>query len=221
MDKAHILREIRRTAEANGGVALGYRTFESETGIRPSDWLGTHWARWNDALREAGLAPNEMKPPTPLEELLDKFAKFAQELGRLPVFGDHHFKERRDPEFPGRSTYTKRFGSKTNLVHHLLVYCRDREEYEDVVRMSEEFICSQHKKKETRKLRPKYAAGSFIFSSMGHEGNTKSVARTIRFGARARSVLNSLSKLSQFMSLKLMTHQALRPIGIDALLRSD
>ena len=31
MNKADILQEIKRTAEANGGVPLGWRRFESET----------------------------------------------------------------------------------------------------------------------------------------------------------------------------------------------
>jgi hypothetical protein len=58
MTKTHILDEIRRTAVANGGEALGWRRFEAETGIRLSDW-SRFWARWGDAIREAGLKPNE------------------------------------------------------------------------------------------------------------------------------------------------------------------
>jgi hypothetical protein len=146
MDKAHILREIKRTAQANGDVPLGFRKSESETGIRKSDWLGTHWARWNDAIREAGLAPNEMKPATPVTELLEKYAKFAEELGRLPASGDHRFKERRDPEFPDRSTFSKRIGSKAELVLQLLEYCRDRGEFQGVVGMCEVFIRSHQKR---------------------------------------------------------------------------
>ena len=60
MDKAHIIREIRRTAEANGGVGLGWRRFEEETGIRYYDWYGKFWTRWSDAVREAGFEPNRM-----------------------------------------------------------------------------------------------------------------------------------------------------------------
>ena len=60
MDKQHILREIQRTAKANGGFPLGWRRFEEETGIRYYDWYGQHWTRWGDAVREAGLDPNRM-----------------------------------------------------------------------------------------------------------------------------------------------------------------
>src|SRR5262245_43551185 len=61
MDKEHILREIRRTADANGGVPLGFRKFEVVTGIKRSDWIGIYWPRWNDAIREAGLPTNQLQ----------------------------------------------------------------------------------------------------------------------------------------------------------------
>src|SRR5690606_34472585 len=35
--KAHILNEIKRTADANGGVPLGWRRFSNETGINLDD----------------------------------------------------------------------------------------------------------------------------------------------------------------------------------------
>ena len=58
MKKQHILDEIRRTAEANGGAALGRQRFFAETGIKDSDWFGKYWARWSDAVCEAGLVPD-------------------------------------------------------------------------------------------------------------------------------------------------------------------
>lgn len=143
MDKVEILQEIKRTAAANGGAPLGARKFEAETSIKQSEWLGRHWARWSDAIREAGFVPNELNPATPVAELLEKYAKFSQELGRLPVIGDHRFKERRDPDFPERSTFARRIGSKAALVRLLLEHCRHRDEYQDVVEICEASIRTQ------------------------------------------------------------------------------
>jgi len=61
MKKQHIIAEIRRTAEENGGVPLGRERFFKATGIRETDWSGIHWVRWNDALQEAGFAPNKLR----------------------------------------------------------------------------------------------------------------------------------------------------------------
>ena len=57
MDKGQIIREIQRTAKANGGVALGWRRFAEETSIQYYDWYGQHWTKWGDAVREAGSSP--------------------------------------------------------------------------------------------------------------------------------------------------------------------
>jgi hypothetical protein len=137
MNKAYILAEIKRTAEANGGVPLGIARFEAETGITRSDWYGKYWARWSDAQREAGYAPNQLQSASDTTGLLAKYAKFAQELGRLPVAGDLLLKSRNDPDFPDRSTFDKRLGSKSELVRQLLEYCRSRDGYDDVIRMCE------------------------------------------------------------------------------------
>jgi hypothetical protein len=61
MDKQHILSEIKRTAAANGGVPLGRERFFRETGIKYHEWIGKIWARWGDALREAGFEPNKLQ----------------------------------------------------------------------------------------------------------------------------------------------------------------
>jgi len=65
VEKEHIVAEIRRTAAANGGKALGKGRFAAETGIREPDWRGRCWARWSDALGEAGFGPNEFQTATP------------------------------------------------------------------------------------------------------------------------------------------------------------
>jgi hypothetical protein len=136
MKKEHILQEIKRTAEANGGVPLGWRKFVKETGIREADWLGKHWARWSDALREAGCTPNEMTTAYDESVLFLKFIELARELKTLPVKGDFLFKARRDSTFPSSSTF-ENFGTKAELVKSVKAYCQNREGYEDIVLLCE------------------------------------------------------------------------------------
>jgi hypothetical protein len=62
-DKRHILAEIKRLADSNGGKPPGMRLFESETGIKESDWYPLHWLRWGDAVQEAGFARNAFQQP--------------------------------------------------------------------------------------------------------------------------------------------------------------
>jgi hypothetical protein len=59
MKKQHILDEIKRTAQGNGGAPLGTDRFATATGIGEAAWRGRYWARWNDAVKEAGFTPNK------------------------------------------------------------------------------------------------------------------------------------------------------------------
>jgi hypothetical protein len=137
MDKATILREIKRTAEANGGAPLGAARFRAETGIGVRDWR-KWWARWGDAAREAGFAPNPFGAKHDQSQLLEKYAQFARELGRLPTSADLRLKARQDDQFPSMSSFDSRW-RKCDLVARLLEHCRDREGYDDVVRLCEEY----------------------------------------------------------------------------------
>src|SRR2546428_9735323 len=124
MTKAHILEEIKRTTKASGGVPPGEKTFERETGIKKTDWYGKIWVRWGDALREAGFAPNQLRGAYDKTELFDRYAKLAQELGRLPAPGDMRLKARGDSKFPSDATFDNRFGTKLELVRQLFDYCK-------------------------------------------------------------------------------------------------
>src|SRR5690242_8849162 len=118
-DKEHILDEIRRTAAANGGVPPGRKRFYSETGIRESDWLGVHWARWSEAISEAGLTANQFQSAYSSDLMLRKYAHLALELGRLPVNAELRMKCRNEPEFPAESTFRNRFVTKEKLIREL------------------------------------------------------------------------------------------------------
>ena len=95
--KDRILNEIGRTTEANGGVPLGAEQFSKETGIKSSDWYGRYWARWGDALREAGFKPNQMQAAYGDEILIDWFVDLTRKLGHLPVRAELEMNSRQRP----------------------------------------------------------------------------------------------------------------------------
>ncbi len=138
MTRAHILHEIQRTAKENDGKPLGRMKFTSETGIKTTDWMGVYWARWSEALHEAGLTPNQFQSAYDKAELLDKYAQLSKQLGRLPAEADLRLKGRSDKRFPSHSTFSK-IGMKSELVKQLLVFCRGRNGYEDVVKLCEAY----------------------------------------------------------------------------------
>lgn len=131
MDKGHILAEIRRTAKDNGGEPLGIARFSHETGIREADWHGKFWARWGDALREAGFKPNEFNKAYPEDEVIEKFICLMRELGHFPVLGELKMKSRADEHFPSHNVFA-RLGSKQQLAAKVLSYCERHAGYEDV-----------------------------------------------------------------------------------------
>ena len=132
MKKQQILAEIRRTAEANEGNPLGVARFYRETGIKESDWSGKYWARWGDAIKEAGFTPNILQVPYGEDELIGKYIGLIREHGRLPVRGEVRLKRRTDPDFPSHNTFA-RFGSKEQLAARILEYCQSHPGFEDVI----------------------------------------------------------------------------------------
>jgi hypothetical protein len=136
MKKELILQEIKRTAEANGGTPLGWRKFARETGIHERDWSGKHWARWGEAVREAGYTPNQMTGAYEEAELLERFIQLARELKRLPTDKDLRLKAHQNAEFPDSTTFRK-FGQKVALVRRVTEYCRARDGYDDIIALCE------------------------------------------------------------------------------------
>jgi len=140
MNKTLILQEIKRTAKENGGVPLGRIRFENETGIKDTDWFGKFWARWGDALQEAGYPPNQLVSAYDRNKLLEKYANLSRELGRLPTGGDLRLKGRNDPSFPSNSTFDNHFQTKLELVKQLDEFCENSGQYEDVARLCKTYV---------------------------------------------------------------------------------
>jgi hypothetical protein len=131
-DKNHVLAEIKRIAKERGGLPPGSQRFYADTGIKKHEWE-RYWARWGDALIEAGFSPNRWNDEGYNSDfLLEKLAALARELGHFPTNREIGLKTRSDASFPSQGPFRK-LGSKETLAGKLLEYCKARSGYEDVV----------------------------------------------------------------------------------------
>jgi hypothetical protein len=131
MNKQHILSEIKRTAEANGGVPLGRERFRQETGIKDTDW-GKFWARWSDALAEVGFQPNRLRAAYDETWFVEEYIALVRELGHLPSAAELRVRTYQQPGFPHKNTFLK-WGRKHQIAAKINDYCSQHEGYDDVL----------------------------------------------------------------------------------------
>lgn len=191
LTKDEILAEIRRTAEENGGRPLGRRRFFTETGIAPTDWAGTLWAR-SDALHETGYEPNRLNSAIDESLLLEKYIEFTRELGRFPAKLELRLKRISDSQFPSHNTFS-RFGGKADLVHRLVGYCHGRSGYEDIVGLCERFT-PIGSRRETDPIEPEREWGPVYLIKAGRHHK---IGRTNAIGRRERELAIQLPDRSE------------------------
>jgi hypothetical protein len=126
-----ILADIRRIATENGGLPPGRKTFENLTGISAGKWCGVYWARWSEALAEAGFAPNAMISRRDSDDLLRRVADLCRNLGKMPTTPDMRLYARSDPTFPNDKTVAHHFGRMADLVAALRTLATTPE-YQDI-----------------------------------------------------------------------------------------
>lgn len=192
--KRHILEEIERTAEANAGRPLGRQRFYAETGIKETDWSGKYWARWSEALQEAGYAPNKFQPAYSEQFLLKKLAAFTKELGHFPVIAELKLRARQDLTFPSHNTFAK-FGGKAHLAAHLIAFCQPLDGYEDVVAMCAPFT-SKPELVDERRTEEREAFGSvYLLKS----GRYYKIGRSNAVGRRERELAIQLPERAEII----------------------
>lgn len=136
LDRAYILSEIRRTAEGNGGRALGRGRFAAETGIKPSE-VERYWATWGDAVAEAGFEPNALQARYDDDWALSRLVPEVRRLGRIPTNAELRVLRGRDPTFPSRGVFARIGPTRAALARRLVEYCRDRPDDADVLAFAE------------------------------------------------------------------------------------
>lgn len=133
--KDHILREIDRIARSNGGVAPGQRLFENETGIGRNRWRGKFWARWSDALSEAGHSVNVATEKVGATSILDALARATRHYGRFPSDAELRLFRRNQTDFPAMHTIRKTFPTKSAMVEALRERARVDPDFGEIERL--------------------------------------------------------------------------------------
>ncbi|MGH8588878.1 MAG: GIY-YIG nuclease family protein [Gammaproteobacteria bacterium] len=191
MDRQHILREIQRTAAENGGVPLGRQRFWRETGIKESDWLGKIWARWNDAVCEAGFSPNSLQRSFTDEALLEHYAKLVASLGRVPTAPELKLQARQGTGFPSHNTFA-RFGPKGELLAKLHAFALGRTKWQAVAALCEPYAAVE----EARPITPS-AVQTFGFVYLIKASGHYKIGRTNALGRRERELAIQLPERSK------------------------
>lgn len=130
-----ILSEIRRLANANGGKSPGKSAFSRATGIAEHQWSGVIWARWSDAITEAGYRPNDLQQRFDSAELLLKIIEACRHYGHVPTVSEMKLYRLRDPAFPSKGAITGHFRTKADLISALSRRALQDETYRDIQAM--------------------------------------------------------------------------------------
>jgi hypothetical protein len=128
--RAHIIAEIKRIAPEKEGKPPGQELFTRLTGITRATWLGRHWARWGDALREAGFEPNAFQGKTPDDFLFTKLAEACRHYKRAPTSAELRMYRKIDPSFP---TLENRFSTKVEMIACLRKWAINRSGFDDLI----------------------------------------------------------------------------------------
>jgi len=136
--KEKILEEIKRTTKENGGKPLGIKGFEKETAIKPYDWQ-RYWARFGEAVKEAGFTSNLLTPAFTDNFLSEKIIEVMRKSGKFPTYTELRLEKIKDIKFPNWQSFL-RLGNKQELVLKITEYCKNKNSYEDIIKLCEEIL---------------------------------------------------------------------------------
>ena len=94
-----------------------------------------YWARWGDALAEAGYPPNIKHQKLDEQFILQKLADVSRHYGKVPATMEMRLYKRIAPDFPNEKTILSHFGGKQNLLRRLAEWTRQHDDYKDIADM--------------------------------------------------------------------------------------
>jgi hypothetical protein len=132
--RERIITEIQRINNQTGQV-LGVRAFEIATGILRREWTGKIWARWSDAIKEAGFEPNELTQRYDSKTVLEFVANCSETLGRLASSSDLRLYGRNNPGSPSSKTIENHFPNRSLLISALRDFSEREPSYSFLLNM--------------------------------------------------------------------------------------
>lgn len=124
ISRQELLDNIRKYVKTHDGKIPGERSFAAATRIRQSSWKGRYWARWTDAVREAGYKANTLTQKVSDEDILARLANLVTKLGHFPVRDEINMEARQTPGLPTWETVRKRYGGMPETAEALLELSR-------------------------------------------------------------------------------------------------
>lgn len=132
IDKKFIIDKIKELAQENDGVAPGMNSFEKITGISVSKWRGKFWITWNDAIREAGLNPNNLNEAYSDEFLLKSLAELTIKLSRFPTYAHIRMEKKNNLKFPAYQAIA-RLGETEERIERLRSFAEENNAFAKVL----------------------------------------------------------------------------------------
>lgn len=209
--KTLVLDEIKRTAAENGGVPLGRARFETETGIRETDWSGRYWARWSDALREAGFEPNRMNQPNRVSDLARKLALLTRELGHLPSIAEMKMKGRSDLSFPSPGGFNRLGKTRKGRANGVLEFAASQPDLADVAVILRNEMGQERRTRTSNTTVATHQGAGWGWVYLGKSGRHFKIGRSVSVGRR------SYELALQLPERLVMVHQIQTddPVGIE------
>lgn len=131
-----IVKEIRRLAEASAGQPPGQKLFAKETGIFEHQWRGKYWARWSDALAEAGYPPNKWNNRLDTQSVMASVIAVCRHLGRVPTRDEIDLYRKSDPSVPRSAAIARHLGGRAEMIEAIRTHVEtDRAAFADIAAM--------------------------------------------------------------------------------------
>jgi Meiotically up-regulated gene 113 len=188
-----ILDEIRRLAGQSDNQPPGQKLFARETGIGSSQWRGKYWARWGDAVAEAGFTPNDINKRLDTEQVLGSYVAACRHLGKLPTYAELSLLRRTNRDVPHPNTVREHIGGNSEVLIALAERAASNADYADIAAMLPELPAASG----TPAQRPTKAPEGWVY--LLKSGSHYKIGRSDQLEARVKKITVALPEATSLV----------------------